>query len=142
MRIRVYVLLFLLPACVAPARTRTDYEHKAVDTARTMLSSVQTGSLLARLGPERAFPPFLSVALSDAEAGAASARAVFLSLQPPDARSDEVRAQLSALLDLSEGALSEARIAARRQDFDALMRTVDELSTAADSLERFIDRFG
>jgi hypothetical protein len=142
MRVRACLLLFLLPACVAPARSATDYENKAVDTAETALSSVQTGSLVVRLGPEQLFPPFISVSLSDAERAAASARATFLSIQPPDARSDEVRAQLSALLDRSEAALSSARIAARRQDFNALRRTGGELSAAADDLEGFIARYG
>lgn len=142
MRLGAWLLMFLLPACVAPARTATDYEHKAVDTAEAVLSSVETGSLLARLSPEQAFRPFVSVGLSDAEAGAASARAVFLSLQPPDARSDRVRAELSPLLDRSDDALSSARIAARRGDLDALTRSGDELSATAASLERFIARFG
>jgi hypothetical protein len=132
----------MLPACVAPARSATDYEHKAVDTAEAVLSSVQTGSLVARLGPEQSFTPFVSVALSDIERAVASARAVFLSIQPPDARSDEVRAELSPLLDRSEADVAEARIAARREDFGALMRSADELSSTASSLERFIDRFG
>jgi hypothetical protein len=142
MWMRVCLLLLLLPACVAPASTATDYEHKAVDTAEAVLSSVQTGVVVARLGPEQAFWPLVSVALSDAEEGAASARSVFLSLQPPEARSDEVRAELSPLLNRSEDALAEARIAARRRDHDALMRSADELSSVAASLERFIVRFG
>jgi len=142
MRMRAFLLVFLLPACVAPARTATDYQHKAVDTAEAALSSVETGSLLARLAPEQAFTPFVSVGLSDAEAGAASARAVFLSLQPPDARSDRVRAELAPLLDRSDDALSRARIAARRGDLDALTRSGDELSATAASLTRFIARFG
>ena len=142
MRVRAWLLMLMLPACVAPARSATDYEHKAVDTAQAVLSSVQTGSLVARLGPEQAFPPFLSVALSDTERAAGSARAAFLSIQPPDARSDDVRAELSLLLDRSDAALAEARIAARREDFGALMRSADKLSSTASSLERFIARFG
>lgn len=142
LRICVSLSLFLLPACVAPARTATDYQHKAVDTAEAVLSSVETGSLVVTLGPRQAFPPFLAVALSDAERGVASTRAVFLSLQPPDARSDEVRAELSPLLDRSEDVIAASRIAARRQDLDALLRSADGLSQAADALERFIARYG
>src|SRR4029450_10112810 len=142
MRMRACLLLFLLPGCVAPARSATAYEHKAVDPAEAVLSSVETGSLLARLSPEQAFTPFVSVGLSDAEAGAGSARTVFPPLQPPDARSDGVRAELSPLLDRSDDALSRARIAARRGDLGALTRPADELSATATSLERFIARFG
>jgi hypothetical protein len=135
------LLLLLSPACVAPARSTEDFEHKAVDTAEAVLSSVQTGLLVTHVARERAFGPYVSVALSDAEAGAASATATFLSLQPPEAESDEVRAELSALLDQSDDALSRARIAARRGDLDALLRSAGPLSTTAASLERFITRF-
>ena len=141
MRVSASLVLLLLAACVAPARSSADYESKAVDTAETVLSSVETGSLVARLGPEQAFPPFISVSLSDAERAAASARATFGSIQPPDRRSDVVRARLFELLDRSEAALSSARIAARRQDFDALRRSGEDLSSAADELERFIARY-
>lgn len=142
MSVRLWLLVLLLPACVAPARDTADYGNKAVDTAEAVLSSVQTGALLVRLAPDQAFPSFISVGLSDAEAGAASARAVFLSMQPPDARSDEVRARLAPLLDRSDDVLSRARIAARRQDLDALRRSAGELSSTAASLDRFIARFG
>ena len=142
MRVRALLLLLLLPACVAPARSATDYENKAVDTANAVLSSVQTGSLVVDLVPEQVLPPFVSVTLSDAERAATSARATFLSIRPPDPGSDVLREELSALLDRSEDALSAARIAARRQDVDALHRSADDLSSAADSLERFVARHG
>jgi len=136
------LLILVFPACIAPARSAEDYEHKAVDTAEAVLSSVQTGLLVTRLAPMRAFAPYVSVALSEAEAGAAVASATFLSLQPPVSESDEVRAELASLLARSEDALSGARIAARRGDLDGLLHSADPLSTTAASLERFIARFG
>jgi hypothetical protein len=134
--------LAAVAACVqpvGPARTADDYEHKAKDTAETVLSAVRTASLAVDVAMrDRAFPPYVSVVLSDAEDDAGSAAATFSSVQPPGASSDRLRAQLTDLLGEAEDALSAARIAARRVDDHALVAQADPLDEIADDLERFV----
>jgi hypothetical protein len=124
---------------VGPARTADDYEHKAKDTAETVLSSVRTASLAVDVATrDRAFPPYVSVVLSDAEDDAGGAAATFSSVQPPGASSDRLRAQLTDLLDEAEDALSAARIAARRDDDHDLAAQAEPLRKIGDDLDRFV----
>jgi hypothetical protein len=124
---------------VGPARTAEDYELKAKDTAETVLSSVRTASLAVDVAErDRAFPPYVSVVLSDAEDDAGGAVSTFDSIQPPGRSSDRLRDQLGDLLDRAESALSAARIAARRIDDDALAAQAAPLDEVATDLEAFI----
>ena len=71
---------------VSPARTADDFAHKAKDTAQSVLSSVQTARLAARVGTrDDAFGPYVSVMLSESDVAVAKAQGVFDSVQPPDA---------------------------------------------------------
>src|SRR2546430_1498099 len=89
-----------LSGCVAPARTYTAYEGQAADTAGTVRSAVESARLAASVaGRNDAFAPYLSVILGEAEGDASSARGLFDSIQPPDPRSDRMRATLDRLMD-------------------------------------------
>jgi hypothetical protein len=136
------VLAAACTACVqpvGPARTADDYEHKAKDTAETVLSSVRTAALAVDVATrDRAFPPYVSVLLSNAEDDAGGAASKFASVQPPGAWSDRLRAELGDLLDEAEDALAAARIAARRVDDDALTAQAEPLDRIAGELDAFI----
>jgi hypothetical protein len=145
-RIRLLILLFLLlvsASCVqpvGPARTFDSYQHKAKDTAETALSSVETARLGARAAKRGdVFPSFLSVLLGEAEDEATSAQSTFDSVQPPNKRSDRLRDRLDALLVRATDALSEARIAARRADFDEVARQARPLARSSRELNRFVE---
>jgi hypothetical protein len=137
-------IAFSTTACVrtvGPARTFDDYERKAKDTAESVLSSVQTARLGARVGSDGdAFGPYVSVLLSESETGAAHAASVFASIQPPDAHADHVRRRLRPMLDAAEQHLADLRIAARRGDLDRLARVAEPLDPLAHRLERFVAR--
>jgi hypothetical protein len=78
-----------------PARTYDAYERKAKDTAESVLSSVETARLVARLATDGdAFGPYVSVTLSESETAVGDATASFAGLQPPDARADRLRSRL------------------------------------------------
>jgi len=140
------VLAVALAACVqpvGPARTFDSYEHKAKHTAETALSAVQTG----RLGAQSArrddtFAPYLAVLVSDAENTASGAQTTFDSVQPPNGKSDNLRDHLDPLLTRAVDALSQARIAARRADFDEVAKQGPNLAKSARELDRFVKAHG
>jgi len=135
-----------LAACVqpvGPARTSDSYEHKAKHTAETALSAVETGRLGAQTAArDDAFPPYLAVLVSEAEDDAPNAQTTFESVQPPNTKSDNLRDELDRLLTRAVDALSTARIAARRADFDELAKQAKPLAKSARELDRFVEAHG
>jgi hypothetical protein len=128
---------------MTPARTADDYGHKAKDTAQSVLSSVQTARLVARAGTDGdAFGPYVSVVLSESEDAVAKAHDSFDRVQPPDSRSDRVRARLGRLLDRSSDLVSRLRISARRGELERLERQARPLRPLAARLQAFIDEPG
>ena len=132
-----------LAACVqpvGPARTSDSYEHKAKHTAETALSAVQTGRLGAQAAKrDDTFAPYLAVLVSEAEDEASSAQTTFDSVQPPNDKSDNLRDNLDPLLTRAVDALSQARIAARRADFDEVAKQEPKLAKSARELDRFVE---
>jgi len=77
----VALLIGLHP--ISPARTIDDYEHKAKDTAESVLSRSRPRA--SRPGRHGATPrSYVSVVLSESEDAVAKAHDVFDSVQPPD----------------------------------------------------------
>ena len=72
------MLLIVAVGCfqpVGPARTFHDYELKAESTAKSARSSVETARLAVKVATEgNAFPPYISVLLSEAETDASHHR--------------------------------------------------------------------
>src|SRR5204863_1068824 len=85
--------LIALAACtphpVGPARTFDKYEGKAVTTAESALSAVQTVRLLIETSDRgHGFGPYLSVSVSDQEESLSGVQGTFVSIQPPNAKAD------------------------------------------------------
>jgi hypothetical protein len=136
----IAVLLFFGLHPTSPTRTFDDYSLKAKDTAESVLSSVETARLAARVGSEgRAFGPYLSVVLSEADRGVGHAQSVFEGIQPPDRHADAVRRRLSRLVDRASERVSGLRIAARRGDIDTLGRRAAPLRRISRELNAFIE---
>jgi hypothetical protein len=146
-RITIAVLILIVGVALivglkpmTPARTRDDFAHKSKDTAESVLSSVQTARLAARVGTRGdAFGPYVSVLLSESDDAVAKAQGSYDRLQPPDAWSDATRARLGRLLDRSNTLVSRLRITARRGELDRLERQARPLRPVVAQLERFID---
>jgi hypothetical protein len=125
-------------SCVGPARSFAVYQAKAVDSADSAVSNARTGVLTARLVDEdRTFAPLTTVQLEQAALGAETAAGTFASIQPPDARSDAVRASLLPLLRRAAALLAQMRIAARRTDGGEVVRLATPLAAIADRLDAF-----
>jgi hypothetical protein len=123
---------------VGPARTFHDYELKAESTAKATRSSVETARLAVQVATKGdAFPPFVSVLLSEAERDAANAHGTFDGIQPPDHRADALRDRLGRLLDRTGDVLSTLRITARRADLDRLAQQARPLPRLSRRLDRF-----
>ena len=146
---RAAVLLVVLAAGIVlwaslrpgtPARTFDAYELKAKDTAESVLSSVQTARLVARAANDGdAFAPYVSVVLSESETAVGDASSTFAGLQPPDQRSDRLRARLAAITSRADEIVSTLRIHARRGELSGLDAWAAPLARVVSRLERFID---
>ena len=138
MRWVAVVLLIPLAACVGPARSFGSYEGKAGATANDMLSAVASAHLTVEIAVRgRAFGPDVTVGLTEDEKGAGEIQRTFDSIQPPDARSDQLRSELDSLMSQAVSALANLRIAARRNQISDLGRLVAPLGGLADKLDAF-----
>jgi hypothetical protein len=129
------IVLLALSACVAPARTFDSYEAKAASTAESVASAVETARLAVSAAAQgRAFAPYLSVVLAEAERDAAGSRAVFAAIQPPDERSAQLRSQVLDLMGGAEDVLAGLRIAVRWGELDRLPAVAAPLSSLGQRL--------
>ncbi len=128
----------ILSGCVGSARWSSAYQGKAGATADQMVSAVETARLSARVAAtHKAFAPYLSVMIAEAEQDADSIQGAFHSIQPPDDPSDVLRDQLGRLLSIATDTISRMRIAARRSDFGEVERLANSLSGVSEKLDAF-----
>jgi hypothetical protein len=132
--------VFLLVACVAPARSFDAYQGKAADTAESVVSAIETARLAVTAAREdRAFAPYLSVVLAEAEQGASGSGDIFASIQPPDERSARLRDALLAMVTRAESALADLRVAVRLGELDRLPELARPLPELSDQLDTFAE---
>jgi hypothetical protein len=131
----------MVPHPVGPARTFGKYNGKAVSTAESAVSNVRTVALVARARRDgNVFGPYTSVVISDAEEGVSGVQGTFDSIQPPDARADQLQKELDDLLSDAVDQVRAARVAARRSDSRALAELVAPLDAVGAELEAFTER--
>jgi hypothetical protein len=105
-----------------------------------MRSVVETARFVALVASEgKALSPSVAVALTDAEQDASAIQGAFGSIQPPNPQADELRDQLDELLSQAAAAISEMRVAARRDRLADLQRMAQPLGSLSDRLERFAE---
>lgn len=130
-----------LPHPVGPARTFGKYEGKATTTAESALSNVATVQLAARTASEgRAFGPYLSVLVSDAEEAISGLQGTFVSIQPPGSRADDLQRELDQLLSDGLDHVRDVRVAVRRGELSDLAQQAGPLEDDRQKLESFTER--
>src|SRR5215213_4609740 len=102
------IAIFALSGCVrhliGPARTEDAYADKARATAEAAQSSVETVLLLVETaGDGDLFDNFARISISEQEDALDGVQSGFRSIQPPDRRSDELRAGLDEVLSAVGG---------------------------------------
>jgi hypothetical protein len=133
----------LVPHPVGPARTFDKYEGKATTTAKGVLSNVETVRLAAQAASRgRAFGPYLSVVISDAEDSISGLQGTFAAIQPPDDRGDSLAQDLDSVLSDALEHVREVRVAVRRGELGELAETASPLAEDIDKLRRFQEQHG
>ena len=134
----VFAFTACVPHPVGPARTFSKYEGKAATTAKAALSAVNTAKLVADGATRhRLFGPYVGTVIGEAEDDVSGVLGTFSSIQPPNRDADDLRAELTQLLNDAEDHLSTLRIAARRGDISHLAAIARQLSDDADKLDKF-----
>ena len=132
-----------IPHPVSPARTFTKYEGKAVTTAESAQSAVETVILGAGAASRgNSYGPFVSVLISEQEESLSGVQGTFDSVQPPNGQSDDLRDELDELLSTALGHVADVRVAARRGQLHDLKNIAAPLVDDADALAAFIDEHG
>jgi hypothetical protein len=125
---------------VGPARTYDDYERKSRTTAEVVLSAVETVRLLAETASDgKAWGTYTGVSVSEQEDTAAAAHGDFDSIQPPDARADDLRDRLGGILDDVDEHIAAVRIEVRRGNLDALADTAAPLAADSEALQHYLE---
>jgi hypothetical protein len=83
------------------------------------------------------FSTYIAVVLNSAETDASSIQATFAAIQPPDRASDQLRSELSAVLNDVVDTISGMRIAARRHEWTTLLLRAHPLASLERSLRPF-----
>ena len=127
------------PHPVGPARTYDKYRGKAVTTAESALSAVETVRLIAEAaGRDRAFGPYTSVTVGEQEESITGLSGTFGSIQPPDGRAVDLRNALDDLLNRAVDGIATVRIDARQGRLDDVATEAGPLGDVAVGLRTFI----
>ena len=138
------ILLFVCSAgCSLPATTFEAFRSQAADAATEVAAQARTAILLAHLaGQDRTLATATAAQLTDAEKTAATAVERFASVQPPDARANDLRARILPVLERASDAVTRMRFEAARGHTAALLRLRSSLLDAAEALERLAESTG
>ena len=147
MRATAVACALLLAGCVphpvGPARTYAKYEGKAVTTAESAVSAVQTARLVVETAAKgNATATFTAMLLSEQEESLSGLQGTFGSIQPPDERADDLRDELGELLGDAADHVSTLRIIARRGQLDDLAEEAKPLDEDLRGLHAFAEEHG
>jgi Asp-tRNA(Asn)/Glu-tRNA(Gln) amidotransferase A subunit family amidase len=138
MSIRVAMAVALplaLSSCVTPAGDANGYQNKVSHSAQAMSGIVGSATLAARLDLDgRMISTVTDTVVSQSEQDAESVVAALDSVQPPDARSIELRTRADDILQATSNRLSDLRIAIRRNDKRSVRDVLGQLDQSVHDL--------
>ena len=145
--VRAFVVALALAGCVphpiGPARTLHTYEGKAVTTAESAVSAIETVRLAATTASkDSAFGPYLSIVVSDAEGTIDGLQGTFGSIQPPGGAADQIFDDLDRILADCADHVRDVRVAVRRGELQSLSHTAKPLADDRKRLDRFLEEHG
>lgn len=139
----VVVVVGASGGCVTPALNGGAFIENGKGAMTSALSATATGhaALEARLAGH-ATKAYADVVVTDSEKAIAPIEASFGGVQPPSPDLDPTRTAVLDALSKAGDALSDARIAVRRDDDDAMRQAISELDDAAAGLSKVQDGLG
>jgi hypothetical protein len=134
----VVVLSGMLVGCDAPSPDAGAYLQNADSALSSAVSEARTAAVvLANSLSDNTTTSYANTAITDSESAIGPIEDSFGNVDPPDARSDELRDQVMSMLGDTADACASARIAVRRGDREEMRATAAALRTLADRMERF-----
>jgi hypothetical protein len=123
-------------ACAEPSGSFGDYRSKVHETATDVVSAVATAQLTADLFlHHRATQAFTDVVVTNAEKDANSDESTLDSRQPPDQRSDALKNKVDDILQQATSALTDLRVAVRRNDRGGIRSALEQLAKPLQQLQ-------
>ncbi|MDQ1711114.1 MAG: hypothetical protein QOE45_564 [Frankiaceae bacterium] len=134
------VAMLVTAGCVGPSRTDRDYGEKVEGTAKAVASAAQTALLGVETAERgKAYQPYLSILLRDAEDEAGWAQEALDTVQPPSGAADEMHDQVADIVSEVVDVLRELRVEVRRGHLAALPGIAAPLRDLADRLDRIAE---
>jgi HPt (histidine-containing phosphotransfer) domain-containing protein len=133
----IAAVMVLASACAESSDNYGDFQAKARQTAKELVSALQTADLAAgALLAHRLTGAAADVVVSQAEQDATSAQNTFDSRQPPDSRSVALKNHVDDPLQQATSGLTQLRIAVRRGDPAAIKQAAHALQAPLDVLKK------
>lgn len=126
--------------CAGPTLGADVYEGKAVASAKTLRSDVESVRVIVEtVRRDRMFPHFADVVITDVESDLGGVDSAFMSRQPPTEASDLLREQVGTMLQQVSDAVEDVRIAIRRGDLAAMSKAAEPLPELSERLDAFAE---
>jgi hypothetical protein len=126
-----------LGGCVAPALDSGAFHRNAIEALDSAVSETRAAALaLEQHLAGRVARPYADTVVTDSEDALGPVEDSFGTVDPPTSADVRLRDDVDGLLSDAGDALSTARIALRRSDTAGMAKSVTELTSLADRMEK------
>lgn len=129
-------VLLLVAGCATPAWNSGAYVENGKGALDSAISATASAQLVVQQRLAGDAPrPYADVVVTDGESAIAPIESSFGGVDPPSPSDDPLRDAVLQAVGAAGDALSQARIAVRRDDHDALQQAADDLRAAQQQLQ-------